>query len=459
MAAAGPSAALVLLLCSVAAVALADAAGTPDGSEEWGYVQVRPKAHMFWWLYHSPQRVDTTPWPTVLWLQGGPGASGVGYGNFMEIGPLDDELKPRATTWLAKADLLFVDNPVGTGFSYVDGGDRSLMARTDAEAARDLTALLCALYRDKPRLRASPLYIVAESYGGKFAVTTALAALRAIDQGRLRANLAGVALGDSWISPLDFVLSWGPLLYQVSRVDEMGLQQCNSVSAKIKDQVEKKQFTDAEASWSELENVVLANSNADFYNLLKDDAVPTAAQRQRSTLSSFRRKNGYSGYLESMAAAAASAREGGFDGFMNTVIKKKLGIIPKDLSWGEQSGDVFDAMAGDFMKPRIQEVDQLLELGVNITIYNGQLDLICATKGTMDWVQKLKWGGLNNFINSPRTPIYCSKEGQSGTQAFVKSYKHPKFYWILGAGHMVPIDNPCPALKMLADITRSPAKE
>jgi len=29
---------------------------------------------MFWWLYHSPQRVDngTTPWPTVLWLQGGP---------------------------------------------------------------------------------------------------------------------------------------------------------------------------------------------------------------------------------------------------------------------------------------------------------------------------------------------------------------------------------------------------
>jgi hypothetical protein len=29
---------------------------------------------MFWWLYHSPQRVDNdrTPWPTVLWLQGGP---------------------------------------------------------------------------------------------------------------------------------------------------------------------------------------------------------------------------------------------------------------------------------------------------------------------------------------------------------------------------------------------------
>ncbi|CAL5000339.1 unnamed protein product [Urochloa decumbens] len=449
-----PLVALLLLLCAAAAFSspAADAAGTPDGSEEWGYVQVRPKAHMFWWLYHSPQRVDNgrTPWPTVLWLQGGPGASGVGYGNFMEIGPLDDELKPRATTWLAKADLLFVDNPVGTGFSYVEGGDKSLMARTDAEAARDLVTLLCALYRDKPSLRASPLYIVAESYGGKFAVTTALEALRAVD---LRANLAGVALGDSWISPLDFVMSWGPLLYQVSRVDEKGLQQCNSVAAKIKDQVEKQQFADAEASWSELEGVVLVNSNnIDFYNFLKDDASEDSTTI--STLSSFRSRNGYSGYLQSMAAE----REGGFEGLMNTVIKKKLGIIPKDLSWGQQSGDVFDALAGDFMKPRIQEVDQLLKMGVNVTIYNGQLDLICATKGTMDWVQKLKWDGLKSFMNSPRTPIYCKKEGQSGTQAFVKSYKNLKFYWILGAGHMVPIDNPCPALKMLADITRSPAK-
>jgi serine carboxypeptidase 1 len=31
-------------------------------------------------------------------------------------------------------------------------------------------------------------------------------------------------------------------------------------------------------------------------------------------------------------------------------------------------------MAGDFMKPRIQEVDQLLKLGVNVTIYNGQVN-------------------------------------------------------------------------------------
>ena len=36
------------------------------------------------------------------------GASGVGLGNFLEVGPLDVDLKPRNSTWLQKADLIFV---------------------------------------------------------------------------------------------------------------------------------------------------------------------------------------------------------------------------------------------------------------------------------------------------------------------------------------------------------------
>lgn len=32
----------------------------------------------------------------------------MGIGNFEEVGPLDNLLKPRNSTWLRKADLLFV---------------------------------------------------------------------------------------------------------------------------------------------------------------------------------------------------------------------------------------------------------------------------------------------------------------------------------------------------------------
>lgn len=38
-------------------------------------------------------------------------------------------------------------------------------------------------------------------------------------------------------------------------------------------------------------------------------------------------------------------------------------------------------MAGDFMRPVVDIVDQLLMAGVNVTVYNGQLDLIVDTMG------------------------------------------------------------------------------
>lgn len=42
---------------------------------------------------------------------------------------------------------------------------------------------------------------------------------------------------------------------------------------------------------------------------------------------------------------------------------------------------MFESMAGDFMKPVVDIVDQLLAAGVNVTVYNGQLDLIVDTMG------------------------------------------------------------------------------
>jgi carboxypeptidase C (cathepsin A) len=37
-------------------------------------VIVIAEAHMFWWHYKSPYRVEDSskPWPIILWLQGGP---------------------------------------------------------------------------------------------------------------------------------------------------------------------------------------------------------------------------------------------------------------------------------------------------------------------------------------------------------------------------------------------------
>ncbi|XP_072974531.1 serine carboxypeptidase-like 51 [Typha angustifolia] len=444
--------ALLPLLClPLFYVKIVDATGTADGMEQWGYVEVRPKTHMFWWFYKSPQRIEngSTPWPTVLWLQGGPGASGVGFGNFQEVGPLDADLKPRNSTWLQKADLLFVDNPVGTGYSYVE--EDSLLVKTDEEAATDLTTLLKELYNNNESLQKSPLFVIAESYGGKFAVMLGLSIVKAIQKGELKLKLGGVALGDSWISPEDFVFSWGPLLRDVSRLDSSDADKSNSFAEKIREQIAGGRYTDATNSWGELENLIISSSNSvDFYNFLLDSAMDplsvSALQLNEIAMRS------YSKYLSAKASSS-----GGITGLMNGAIKEKLKIIPKNIVWQESSAPVFDALSNDFMKPRISEVDELLFHGVNVTIYNGQLDVICATKGTEVWVQKLKWEGLKSFNSLNRTPLYCDSDEAGGTKGFIRSYQNLHFYWILKAGHFVPVDQPCIALKMLGDITQSPA--
>ncbi|KAI3876346.1 hypothetical protein MKX03_032944 [Papaver bracteatum] len=128
-----------------------------------------------------------------------------------------NHFKRKNSTWLKKADLLFVDNPVGTGYSFVE--DDNAYVRTDDEAATDLTTLLRTLFNGNEQLQKSPLYVVAESYGGKYAVTLGLSIVKAMKAGHLKLKFGGVALGDSWISPQDYVNSWGPLLKDLSRLD------------------------------------------------------------------------------------------------------------------------------------------------------------------------------------------------------------------------------------------------
>ncbi|KAM0045188.1 putative carboxypeptidase C [Helianthus debilis subsp. tardiflorus] len=128
------------------------------------------------------------------------------------------------------------------------------------------------------------------------------------------------------------------------------------------------------------------------------------------------------------------------ESLMNGVIRNKLKIIPDTKKWTLLSPLVSNNMAGDFMKPRINEVDELLKKGVNVTIYNGQLDVICATIGTEAWVKKLKWEELETYLSMNRTPIYCVEENV--TKGFRKSYKNLDFYWILEAGHNVS-QHPC----------------
>ena len=78
---------------------------------------------------------------------------------------------------------------MGVGYSYAE--DQSVLVTTDWQAATDATTLLKALAKEVPTLKSSPLFLVGESYGGKYAATLGVSVARAIHAGDLKLTLGG----------------------------------------------------------------------------------------------------------------------------------------------------------------------------------------------------------------------------------------------------------------------------
>ncbi|EFN52655.1 hypothetical protein CHLNCDRAFT_58790 [Chlorella variabilis] len=144
-----------------------------------GYVPIDDKgSQLFFLFYEAQSRAPDDPKraasrrdhaPITLWLQGGPGCASL-FGAFCELGPdlVDGELglQPNPGKWNRKSALLFIDQPVGAGFS-LPGKERSI-PKDEMTLAADLYCGLQAFFQRYPDLQAHPLVIAGESYAGKY---------------------------------------------------------------------------------------------------------------------------------------------------------------------------------------------------------------------------------------------------------------------------------------------------
>ena len=63
----------------------------------------------------------------------------IGIGNFLELGAVYQNLKPKYSTWIQTANVLFIDNPAGVGFSIADNNS---VAKNTEEIFSDLISVL-----------------------------------------------------------------------------------------------------------------------------------------------------------------------------------------------------------------------------------------------------------------------------------------------------------------------------
>ncbi|KAI1786917.1 alpha/beta-hydrolase [Ganoderma leucocontextum] len=109
---------------------------------------------------------NTDPW--IIWLQGGPGDSSM-LGFSQENGPVlitsNRSWEANPFSWNTLVDVIWMDQPVGTGYSTADV--QGYIADED-QMGEDFVGFLTNLVSVFPSLATRPLYLIGESYGGMF---------------------------------------------------------------------------------------------------------------------------------------------------------------------------------------------------------------------------------------------------------------------------------------------------
>lgn len=172
-------------------------------------------SNLFFWFFPAANGAANAP--VLLWLQGGPGMSSL-YGLFEEHGPFSvskaQTLDRRRHTWASTHSMLYVDNPVGTGFSFTSDGyntDQTAVGRNMYEALLQFFALF-------PEYRKNDFYITGESYAGKYVPAVSYTIHQNNPNASIKINLKGLAIGNGFIDPINQVV-WSENLYQYGVID------------------------------------------------------------------------------------------------------------------------------------------------------------------------------------------------------------------------------------------------
>lgn len=162
-----------------------------------GYVTVDHKNRRALFFYFAEAEKDSLSKPLVLWLNGGPGCSSLGVGAFSENGPFrpkGEALVRNQFSWNIEANMLYLESPIGVGFSY-STDTSSYEGVNDKITARDNLVFLQNWFIKFPEYRNRSLFIVGESYAGHYVPQLAELMLQFNKKEKLF-NLKGIALGN-----------------------------------------------------------------------------------------------------------------------------------------------------------------------------------------------------------------------------------------------------------------------
>ncbi|KAI8081302.1 Alpha/Beta hydrolase protein [Halteromyces radiatus] len=393
-----------------------------------GHIEVSPETdgNLFFWML---EQVQPTPKKLIIWLNGGPGCSSMD-GMFLENGAYrvnpDLSLTINSAGWQDHATVVFLDQPVGTGFSFVNGDG---LMHSMTEVAEHFTTFVDKLMDIFPDLKEQDLYLAGESFAGSYIPYFAHRMISINREQENKYNLKGVAVGNGWISPrhqyeayFDFAVKHNLLEGKFLDDASKHLNDCRknlSVDTRIHIDVCEDILGDILDNSKHPEGMKTVCINT--YDIrLRNETSPACGAEWPYELTDVKE------YLRLPELISGTHSE-----------KQALG-------WKECSSTVSAALRKDTSASAEQFLPEILE-DIKVLLFSGEYDLICNHLGTEYMIGNMTWNGERGFKDAVQQD--WTIDGK--LVGFYTEERNLSYVLIKDGSHMVPYDKPTETLDMI----------
>jgi len=378
-------------------------------------------SNLFFWFF--PAQNGNRSAPLLLWLNGGPGATSF-YGLMDELGPFSvsadaSHTVPRTTTWNKNYHLLFVDNPVGVGFSFTQS--TSGFATGEQNVAENMYSLLTQFFQVFSEYLPSDFYVTGESYAGKYVPAIATY----IDQQNkgtptIRINLKGVSIGDGMMDPITQATAYSGLLYQLGLANENERTVIEDYENRIINFIKQNQLVEAFNVFDELINGDFTTYPTYYYNI-------TGLTNYFNFLDPVYPPNPWEDYINHNSTRAA--------------------IHVGSVKFWDYNATVETYFIPDWMKSVASLLPNLLN-NYKVLIYNGQNDVILAAPPCENFLQTVNWNGATAYAQAKKV-IWKLNPNDVDPVGYARSAEKFTYVVVRNAGHLLPQDQPEAAFDMI----------
>lgn len=386
-----------------------------------GYITVKKETNSNLFFLLTEAEGGSSSAPLLLWTQGGPGLSAL-FGLFLENGPLafgmDSKMqpvfRPRINTLQKNMSVLYVDVPVGAGFSFTN--DTKGYPKNMQDVVNDVIAFLTQFLELFSEYKNRQFYLAGESYGARYAVAIANEILT--KKNGIEVDLKGIIGGNGFLGPVLDTAESSSFLYEVSMLTEEGRDKFAQRFSIMKILFQQGNIT--------------ATLGMLFSTIFADPTWAAPTLFQQLTLYSDHASPLYTTRPFNMLACFA---------FLNNSLdfRKAIHVGTKAIFQYNNQG-LLHAFAVDWLVNITTLIEKVLQ-DIDVLFYTGQLDALFPSVNQRTYFHTLQWEYAQEYRDAKRSS-WKPHDKYYGNAGYTKVAGNFVDAVLLGMSHYGAVDKP-----------------